>query len=84
MKLARYLVLVIVLVIFGLATVWQRLEMLRYGYEIHELDRVAERLREENCVLEGRIGELSGPEKAARMAEELGLEPIVYADESSR
>ena len=81
MKVTRYLVLIAVLTLFGLATVWQRLELLRLGYEIHELERVAERLREESRDLEGRIVELTGPEEVARKAEELGLEPAVtFAD----
>ena len=74
MKLARCLFLIAVLTAFGLVTVWQRLEMLRLGYEIHELERVAERLGEEARGLEVRIGELTGPGEVSRRADEIGLE----------
>jgi len=80
-KLARCLFLIAVLTIFGLATVWQRLELLRLGYEIHELERVSDRLDEESCDLENRIGELTGGGEVSRKAEELGLEPVVVAGE---
>jgi hypothetical protein len=77
MRLARYLIFVTVLVVFGLVTVWQRLELLKLGYETHELDRIAERLREENRVSESRIGRMTGPEETAVMAARLGLEPVI-------
>jgi len=77
MKLARYLVFVVVLVVFGLVTVWQRLELLKLGYEMHELDRIAERLREENRLHESCIGRMTGPEETAAMAARLGLEPVI-------
>jgi len=79
-KLARCLFLVAALTIFGLVTVWQRLELLRLGYEVHELERVASRLEEESCDLENRIGELTGGGDVSRKAVELGLEPVAVAN----
>ena len=77
MKVLRYIILIAVFTLFGLATVWQRLEIIRLGYEVHELERVTQRLREESRELEGRVAKLTGPEEVSRMAEELGLEPSV-------
>ena len=65
MSLSRYVVLVLVLVILGLITVWQHLDLLSAGYEINDLRTKHGALEEEARVLERRIDSMATPDAAA-------------------
>jgi hypothetical protein len=65
MSLSRYAILVAVLVVLGLVTVWQHLDLLSAGYEINDLRAKREDLEEEARILERRIDSMATPAAAA-------------------
>jgi hypothetical protein len=65
MSLARYVVLVLVLVALGLLTVWQHLDLLSAGYETNNLRSKRAGVEEEVRVLERRIDAMATPATAA-------------------
>jgi len=65
MSLSRYVVLVLVLVVLGLITVWQHLDLLSAGYETNAMRSKRAGLEEEARVLERRIDSIATPAAAA-------------------
>ena len=64
MSLARYVVLVLVLVVLGLLTVWQHLGLLSAGYEVNTLRSKRAAMEEEARALERRIDSIATPAAA--------------------
>jgi hypothetical protein len=74
MKLSHYLILLAAAIIFGLAAVYQRVEVVRTGYGITDLLRERARLRETKRKLEVYRLREENPETLLRRAKRFGIE----------
>lgn len=77
MKICRFLLIIIIIVIMSLIMVWERNQITKIGYEVSRLQNRKNDLIEENRILRLKTGNLLAEERIAFLIKSLDLN-LVY------